>query len=85
MFVKNIKSKLHNLFIVEGYTDVIAMEKAGFNSVAPLGTAVSQEQLNLAWQYNNEPIIFFDGDQAGKNASIRVLKALACIVLASII
>ncbi len=71
--LKNIKSKLHNLFIVEGYTDVIAMEKAGFNSVAPLGTAVSQEQLNLAWQYNNEPIIFFDGDQAGKNASIRVL------------
>ena len=71
--LKNIKSKLHNLFIVEGYTDVIAMEKAGFNSVAPLGTAVSEEQLNLAWQYNNEPIIFFDGDQAGKHASIRVL------------
>ena len=71
--LKNIKSKLHSLFIVEGYTDVIAMDKAGFNSVAPLGTAVSQEQLNLAWQYSNEPIIFFDGDQAGKNASIRVL------------
>ena len=71
--LKNVKSKLHKLFIVEGYTDVIAMEKAGFNSVAPLGTAVSQEQLNLAWQYNNEPIIFFDGDKAGKHASIRVL------------
>ncbi len=71
--LKNIKSKLHNLFIVEGYTDVIAMEKAGFNAVAPLGTAVSQEQLNLAWQYNNEPIIFFDGDLAGKHASIRTL------------
>ena len=71
--LKNIKSKQHKLFIVEGYTDVIAMEKAGFNSVAPLGTAVSQEQLNLAWQYNNEPIIFFDGDIAGKHASIRVL------------
>ena len=71
--LKNIKSKLHNLFIVEGYTDVIAMDKAGFNAVAPLGTAVSQEQLNLAWQYNNEPIIFFDGDLAGKHASIRIL------------
>ncbi len=71
--LKNIKSKQHKLFIVEGYTDVIAMEKAGFNSVAPLGTAVSQEQLNLAWQYNNEPIIFFDGDKAGKHASFRVL------------
>ncbi len=71
--LKNIKSKLDKLFIVEGYTDVIAMEKAGFNSVAPLGTAVSQEQLKLAWQYNNEPIIFFDGDKAGKHASIRVL------------
>ncbi len=64
--LKNIKSKLDKLFLVEGYTDVIAMDKAGFNSVAPLGTAVSQEQLNLAWQYNNEPIIFFDGDKAGK-------------------
>jgi len=71
--LKNIKSKLDKLFIVEGYTDVIAMEKAGFNAVAPLGTAVSEEQLKLAWQYNNEPIIFFDGDIAGKNASIRVL------------
>lgn len=71
--LKNIKSKLDKLFLVEGYTDVIAMEKAGFNSVAPLGTAVSQEQLKLAWQYNNEPIIFFDGDRAGKAASIRVL------------
>ena len=71
--LKNIKSKLDKLFLVEGYTDVIAMEKAGFNSVAPLGTAVSQEQLKLAWQYNNEPIIFFDGDKAGKDASIRVL------------
>ncbi len=71
--LKNIKSKLQKLFVVEGYTDVIAMEKAGYNSVAPLGTAVSQEQLILAWQYNNEPIIFFDGDQAGKNASYRVL------------
>ena len=46
--LKNIKSKLDKLFIVEGYTDVIAMEKAGFNSVAPLGTAVSQEQLKLS-------------------------------------
>ena len=45
--LKNIKSKLDKLFIVEGYTDVIAMDKAGFNSVAPLGTAVSLEQLNL--------------------------------------
>ena len=71
--LKNIKSKIDKLFIVEGYTDVIAMEKAGFNSVAPLGTAVSMEQLKLAWQYNNEPIIFFDGDQAGKHASNRVL------------
>ena len=71
--LKNIRSKLDKLFIVEGYTDVIAMDKAGFNSVAPLGTAVSQEQLKLAWQYNNEPIIFFDGDRAGKAASIRVL------------
>ena len=71
--LKNIKSKQHKLFIVEGYTDVIAMDKAGYNSVAPLGTAVSQEQLDLAWQYNNEPIIFFDGDKAGKHASFRVL------------
>lgn len=71
--LKNIKSKLDKLFIVEGYTDVITMEKNGYNSLAPLGTAVSLEQLNIAWQYNNEPIIFFDGDQAGKNASFRVL------------
>ena len=68
-----VKSKLENLFLVEGYTDVIAMERLGYNAVAPLGTAVSIEQLDIAWQYANEPVVFFDGDEAGRNASFRVL------------
>ena len=72
--LKNIKSKQDNLFLVEGYTDVIALVENGFRAVAPLGTAVSIEQLDLAWKYNNEPIVLFDGDQAGIKASFRVLE-----------
>ncbi len=78
--LKNINSKSQKLFIVEGYTDVIAMEKKGYHAVAPLGTAVSIDQLSLAWHYNNQPIILFDGDEAGKKASFRVLELALSLI-----
>ena len=71
--LKNLKSRADNLFIVEGYTDVIAMEKIGYKAVAPLGTSVSIDQVNIAWKYNNEPNILFDGDEAGIKATYRIL------------
>jgi DNA primase len=59
---------------VEGYVDVIAMTAAGFpNAVAPLGTALTAEQLALLWRMADEPILCFDGDSAGRRAAYRAL------------
>ncbi|MGB9118913.1 toprim domain-containing protein, partial [Bradyrhizobium sp.] len=57
---------------VEGYVDVIAMVGAGFPaSVAPLGTALTENQLALLWKMADEPILCFDGDRAGQKAAWR--------------
>lgn len=59
---------------VEGYVDVIAMTSAGFgNTVAPLGTALTENQLALLWRLADEPILCFDGDKAGRRAAYRAL------------
>src|SRR5438067_11371829 len=60
------------LVVVEGYVDVIAMVGAGFPaSVAPLGTALTENQLVLLWKMADEPILCFDGDKAGRKAAYR--------------
>ena len=60
------------LVVVEGYVDVIAMVGAGFAAtVAPLGTALTENQLALLWKMADEPILCFDGDKAGQKAAWR--------------
>src|SRR6266568_1456361 len=60
------------LIVVEGYVDVIAMVTTGFAaSVAPLGTALTENQLMLLWKMADEPILCFDGDKAGQKAAWR--------------
>ncbi len=60
------------LIAVEGYVDVIAMVTAGFEAtVAPLGTALTAEQLALMWKLADEPTLCFDGDDAGRRAAYR--------------
>lgn len=62
-----------DLLVVEGYMDVIALARAGFSAaVAPLGTAVTAEQVELMWRETSSPIICLDGDVAGSKASLRV-------------
>jgi DNA primase len=62
------------LIVAEGYMDVIALSEAGFTStVAPLGTAVTEDQLRLMWRIHPEPIIALDGDKAGTAAALRVI------------
>jgi DNA primase len=57
---------------VEGYMDVIALHQAGFSAaVAPLGTALTQEQLEELWRLSPAPILCFDGDAAGARAAAR--------------
>ena len=60
------------LVVVEGYMDVIALHQAGFGgAVAPLGTALTTEQLEALWRVDPAPVLCFDGDAAGRRAAIR--------------
>ncbi|WP_372618536.1 DNA primase [Falsiroseomonas sp.] len=61
---------------VEGYMDVIALHQAGFvGAVAPLGTALTPEQMEELWRLTPEPILCFDGDAAGARAAARAAEA----------
>ena len=62
---------------VEGYMDVIALAEAGFaEAVAPLGTALTEEQIALLWRLAPEPILCFDGDAAGRKAAFRAVETV---------
>ncbi|MEL6799044.1 MAG: DNA primase [Pseudomonadota bacterium] len=62
------------LIVAEGYMDVIALAEAGFTAtVAPLGTAVTEDQLRLLWRIHPEPVIALDGDTAGLRAAMRLI------------
>ena len=69
--------KGHNIIIVEGYMDAVSCHQAGFlGAVAPMGTALTVEQLSLAWSLcpSREapcPILCLDGDEAGRRASVK--------------
>ncbi len=65
------------LVVVEGYVDVIAIHKSGAAAaVAPLGTALTPEQILLLWKLHNEPVLCFDGDAAGQRAQLRALERI---------
>lgn len=60
------------VIVVEGYLDVIAAVMAGFEgTVAPMGTALTEEHLQLLWRMSEAPILCFDGDSAGQRAAAR--------------
>ncbi|VAV94867.1 DNA primase [hydrothermal vent metagenome] len=68
------QQKRDGLLVAEGYMDVIALAKAGFgHAVAPLGTALTEDQMALLWRVGPEPVLCFDGDAAGKRAAYRAL------------
>ncbi len=66
--------KAGTVIVAEGYLDVIALAMAGFgHAVAPLGTAITEEQLQLLWRMAPEPVIALDGDEAGLRAAYRLI------------
>jgi DNA primase len=66
--------KAGTVIVAEGYMDVIALAAAGFgNAVAPLGTAITEDQLGLLWRIAPEPVIALDGDEAGMRAAERLI------------
>jgi DNA primase len=65
------------MIVVEGYMDVIALAQAGFaHAVAPLGTALTEDQVRLLWRMVPEPILCFDGDSAGRRAAFRAVETV---------
>ena len=61
------------LVAVEGYMDVIACQRAGIAAVAPMGTALTEEQMEALWRLHPEPTLCFDGDRAGRAAAFRAI------------
>ncbi len=71
------------LVVVEGYMDVIALAQAGFGgAVAPLGTALTDEQLQELWRLSPQPVLCFDGDAAGGRAAARAAELALPLVTA---
>ncbi len=62
------------MVVVEGYMDVVAMAAAGIGEcVAPLGTALTEQQIEMLWRHVEMPILCFDGDTAGQRAAMRAV------------
>lgn len=62
------------IIAVEGYMDVVALTEGGFGeAVAPLGTALTEDQVKLMWRIVPEPVLCFDGDVAGQKAAFRAV------------
>lgn len=60
------------VIVCEGYMDVIALAQAGFeDAVAPLGTALTEQQIQMLWRMTEKPLLCFDGDSAGQKAAMR--------------
>ncbi len=74
---KNFKNKNEEVFIVEGYMDVINLHKFGIqNVVANLGTAMTEKQIELIWRFFKNPVICLDGDVSGQKAAIRAAERM---------
>jgi len=66
--------KTGRVVVVEGYMDVIALAAAGFeDAVAPMGTALTERQIEMLWRLADVPVLCFDGDAAGQRAAMRAI------------
>lgn len=73
------------IYVVEGYMDVIALAKAGVETgVAPLGTALTEDQIALLWRMGPDPIFCFDGDDAGVHAAFRAAERILPLLRAGV-
>ena len=80
---KEFRSKSEEIFVVEGYMDVVNLHKFGIqNVVANLGTAITERQLDLIWKFFKKPIICLDGDKSGQKAALRIAERLFPLIKA---
>ena len=69
---RKLSNKFENIFLVEGYMDVVGLSKNGIeNAVANLGTSLTDKQIFTLNQFFNDIIICFDGDESGYKAASR--------------
>ena len=74
---KESRSKNEEVFVVEGYMDVVNLHKFGIQNVtANLGTAMTERQIDLIWRFFKNPIICLDGDLSGQKAALRAAERL---------
>ena len=74
---KEFRNKSEEVYVVEGYMDVVNLNKFGIqNVVANLGTAMTEKQIDLIWRFFKKPIICLDGDSSGRKAALRVAERL---------
>jgi len=74
---KECRDKNEEVFIVEGYMDVVNLHKFGVkNVVANLGTAMTERQIDLVWRFFKNPIICLDGDVSGQKAALRAAERM---------
>ena len=74
---KKLRSETDEVIIVEGYMDVISLYQNGIkNVISNSGTAITENQINLIWNFFSEPIICLDGDKSGQDASLRISERL---------
>ncbi len=74
---RKLSNKLEDVYLVEGYMDVIGLSKNGIeNTVANLGTALTSKQIQILNQFYNHIIICFDGDQSGYKAALRAAESI---------
>ena len=79
--VRHFSTSYDEVFLVEGYMDVITLTKYEiFNTVSNLGTALTEKQAETIWRFFNHIVICFDGDKSGVNAAIRAAERLLCII-----
>jgi len=75
--VKSLPKKNENVIIVEGYMDVISIYSSGIkNVVANSGIALTENQINLVWNFFSQPIVCLDGDTSGQKAALRIAESL---------
>jgi len=80
---KEHREKKEEVFLVEGYMDVLNLYKFGIkNVVANLGTALTENQIELLWRFFKNPIICLDGDVSGKKAAVRAAERLFPLIKA---
>ncbi len=74
---KNLRSETDDVLIVEGYMDVVSLYAAGIkNVISNSGTALTERQINLIWNFFSNPIVCLDGDESGQSAAQRIAERL---------